>query len=91
MRPGVVWFGEALPVDVVQQTQEAIRACDLLLVVGTSGVVQPAAAMADLAPAGATVIVVNPDAQAGRRPGRLHWVATAAQALPRIADALRGR
>lgn len=87
-RPGVVWFGEGLPARVVDDAADAIRTCDLLLVVGTSGVVQPAASLAGLAPDDATVIVVNPDAQAGGRPGRLHWLATAASALPAIADAL---
>lgn len=91
VRPGVVWFGEDLSVSVVREVEAAVRACDLLLVVGTSGKVYPAAGMVDLAPMDATVIVINPDAKAGQGPGRLHWATTAAEALPWIADALAGR
>ncbi|RYY56319.1 MAG: NAD-dependent deacylase, partial [Comamonadaceae bacterium] len=42
-RPAVVWFGEMLPVRELGAAQEAAAACDLMLVVGTSGVVYPAA------------------------------------------------
>ena len=45
-RPAVVWFGEMLPTDALEQAQEAARTCDLMLVVGTSGVVYPAAGLA---------------------------------------------
>ena len=43
IRPGVVWFGEQLPVDAWKLAQEACRQCDLMLVIGTSGVVWPVA------------------------------------------------
>lgn len=45
-RPAVVWFGEMLPARELAQAQEAAAACDLMLVVGTSGVVYPAAGLA---------------------------------------------
>ena len=45
-RPAVVWFGEMLPVDQLAAAEEAAAACDLMLVVGTSGVVYPAAGLA---------------------------------------------
>jgi NAD-dependent deacetylase len=62
LRPGVVWFGEGLPVDVWDNAQQAVCASDVLLVVGTSAVVYPAASLAPLAKvAGATVIEINPD------------------------------
>lgn len=41
LRPDVVWFGEALPMAAVGRALAAIRACDVLLVVGTSGLVEP--------------------------------------------------
>ena len=60
MRPGVVWFGEALPVDAIQRAARAANECDVLLVCGTSAVVYPAAALPDQAiAAGARVIEVN--------------------------------
>ena len=65
LRPDVVWFGEALPGDAIDRAQALSAACDVMLVVGTSGVVYPAAAMPLLAAeAGATVIDVNPERDA---------------------------
>lgn len=62
-RPGVVWFGEALPPHALLRAQQAAAACDLFLSLGTSGVVHPAAALVDLAlRGGAKVAEVNPEA-----------------------------
>jgi len=61
-RPGVVWFGEALPEDVLRRSMELAGAADVVLVVGTSGVVQPAASLVGMAKeAGAFIVEVNPD------------------------------
>ncbi len=63
MRPGVVWFGEALPEAAMAEAFEAARRAEVFLVVGTSGVVYPAAALPGAArQAGARVIEVNPEA-----------------------------
>lgn len=48
LRPDVVWFGEALPDDAIASAVSAIRKADLLFVIGTSGVVYPAAGLANL-------------------------------------------
>ncbi|MFZ2448173.1 MAG: NAD-dependent deacylase [Syntrophobacteraceae bacterium] len=45
LRPHVVWFGEMLDPQVLNACYEAISNCDLMIVVGTSGTVQPAASM----------------------------------------------
>ena len=47
MRPDVVWFGEMLPRDALAAAVEAIRGADLLLVVGTSLIVYPAAGLVE--------------------------------------------
>lgn len=64
IRPGVVWFGEMLPQAALEATEAAIEALepgDVALVVGTSGVVYPAAGYPAMARAeGATVIEINP-------------------------------
>ncbi|MFC2972060.1 NAD-dependent deacetylase [Azotobacter bryophylli] len=61
IRPGVVWFGEALPEKALREAFAAARDCDLLLSVGTSGVVQPAAQIPLIAQEnGATVLHINP-------------------------------
>jgi len=59
LRPGVVWFGEALPLQDLSAAEEAARDCDLMLVVGTSGVVYPAAGLARMA--AGKVVIVNPE------------------------------
>ena len=45
LRPNVVWFGEPLPAGAIAAAQEAATSCDLILVIGTSGVVHPAASV----------------------------------------------
>ena len=61
LRPHIVWFGE-IPM-FMDEIDEAVRACHLFLVVGTSGVVYPAAGMLALAKAsGARTVGVNLDA-----------------------------
>lgn len=60
LRPGVVWFGEPLPAEALDAAFQAATACEVMLVVGTSAQVYPAAALAPLAQqAGARVIEVN--------------------------------
>jgi NAD-dependent deacetylase len=62
VRPAVVWFGGLLPLDIFEQAQRAVQSCDLLLVVGASGVVYPAAELPFTAQrTGATVIEINPE------------------------------
>jgi NAD-dependent deacetylase len=62
VRPGVVWFGELLPEAEVAAAWEGAARCDAMLVVGTSGLVYPAAGLPRIArDAGATVIEVNPE------------------------------
>ncbi len=57
LRPGVVWFGEPLPAAVWRAAERAARSCDLLLVIGTSAVVYPAAGLAHLAKSSAARVV----------------------------------
>lgn len=65
LRPGVVWFGEALPPDVWRKAEAAARAADLFLVIGTSAIVYPAAGLAQIAKAsGARVVEINVEATA---------------------------
>ncbi|GKS58134.1 NAD-dependent protein deacylase [Nitrospira sp.] len=63
LRPHIVWFGESLAPEDVARSQQAIETCEVLLIVGTSGLVYPAASFAALAQqAGAFVIEINLDA-----------------------------
>lgn len=62
LRPGVVWFGEAIPESALHNSMTAASNCDLFLSIGTSSLVWPAAGLADTArAAGATIVEVNPD------------------------------
>lgn len=60
IRPGVVWFGEALPQREWELAERAAKDCDVFACVGTSAVVYPAASLIALAAAsGAVTIQVN--------------------------------
>ncbi|WP_321350361.1 NAD-dependent deacylase [Halopseudomonas oceani] len=88
VRPGVVWFGESLPVDALEAAFAAAAECDLLLSVGTSGVVYPAAQVPEVAlRAGAAVVHVNPQPQA--LGGRHEWLlaGAAGEVLPSLLQA----
>jgi NAD-dependent deacetylase len=62
LRPDWVFFGESIPVEALFRSRQAAAQCDVMLVVGTSAVVQPAAYMPVLArDAGASVIEINPE------------------------------
>jgi len=62
LRPHIVWFGESLSPGDLARCGTALQSCDVLLVIGTSGVVYPAAGFASVAKeAGAFVAEINPD------------------------------
>jgi NAD-dependent deacetylase len=65
LRPGVVWFGEALPPRIWLEAEQAANEADVMLVVGTSAQVYPAAGLLPYAQSnGAAVIEVNLEATA---------------------------
>ena len=87
LRPGVVWFGEALPEEAVAASFEAARAADAVLVVGTSSLVYPAAALPQVArAAGAFVIEVNPEATPLTPLADVSLRGTAATLVPAIVE-----
>ncbi|NOY68343.1 MAG: NAD-dependent deacylase [Deltaproteobacteria bacterium] len=61
-RPDCVFFGEAIPEEALIRSREEARACEVMLVVGTSAIVQPAAFMPMIAhQSGAKIIEINPE------------------------------
>jgi NAD-dependent deacetylase len=89
VRPGVVWFGEMLPVPAIDAAERAARACAVMLVVGTSGAVWPAAGLAGLARrSGAWVAIVNPHESEIDREAHAVLRGTAAHVLPALLDGL---
>lgn len=85
LRPDVVWFGEALPEDAMPRAYSALQRADLLLVIGTSGVVYPAAGLTR-AYEGLS-IEINPDTSV-ESACTYHVPARAAEATPRIIEAI---
>ena len=84
-RPGVVWFGEALPQHALSQAQRASGSCKLFVSLGTSSVVFPAAGLIDLAlQNGARLLEVNPQETPYSR--RAHWTIRdkSGEFLPRL-------
>ena len=61
LRPDVVWFEEMLPPQALAAADDAVRHCDVMLVIGTAAEVHPAAALPRCArAAGAIVVEINP-------------------------------
>jgi len=90
LRPDVVWFGEALPHEALQRAFALAKTCDAMLVVGTSGLVQPAATVPLLATrAGAAVIDVNPQLDELARVADIFLQGPGGEVLPRLVAALR--
>jgi NAD-dependent deacetylase len=62
LKPDVVFFGEMIPMNALLHAQAETEACDVMLVVGTSAQVVPAAGLPTLAKSrGATIIEINPE------------------------------
>ncbi|MFC2158061.1 NAD-dependent deacetylase [Acidobacteriota bacterium] len=61
-RPHVVWFGESLDMGIINQAMRLSSDCDIMFIIGTSAVVQPAASLPLTArEAGAKLVEINPD------------------------------
>lgn len=86
VRPGVVWFGEPLPFAALDGAQRAVRACEVMLVVGTSGQVQPAGGLATLASGGRPGGRRQPRADRPGRGGACHSGRPSARLIPELLD-----
>lgn len=89
VRPNVVWFGEILPPAALRAAKDVIHSTDLMLIVGTSGVVSPAAEMPLVAQEhGAKIIEVNPFRSELTDIADVWVEAPSGEALPRIVQML---
>ncbi|MFM2067862.1 MAG: hypothetical protein RLZZ584_2771 [Pseudomonadota bacterium] len=85
VRPGVVWFNEMLPRQAWAAAEAAAASCDVLLSIGTSGLVYPAAGLPRLAAEHlAQVVIVNPEAEAQRGLGDIALPGPAGVLLPAV-------
>ena len=63
LKPDFVFFGEGIPEDAYRKSLLAARMCDVVLIIGTTGEVMPAAMIPTEAQrAGATIIEINTEA-----------------------------
>jgi NAD-dependent deacetylase len=84
-RPAVVWFGEPLADDMMNEAEHAARSAQVLLVVGTSAVVLPAANLVPFArKAGAKTIEINTEESAASGLVDCVLPGPAAELLPRL-------
>jgi NAD-dependent deacetylase len=83
VRPDVVWFGESLDSAIVQRAELAAEQCEVLISVGTSSLVYPAAFLPYMAlERGATLIEVNPNPTPLTRSAHFVLQAPSGAALP---------
>ena len=85
LRPGVVWYGEDLPRDVWKSAIALVKTCDVLISVGTSGVVAPAAEIPKVAlSSGATVIHINTEDVSSGAQNELMLIGKATEILTKL-------
>ncbi|WP_305788220.1 SIR2 family NAD-dependent protein deacylase [Symbioplanes lichenis] len=87
VRPGVVWFGEALPAEALERAVQVAYECDVLLTIGTSGLVYPAAEIPLVAKrSGGKVIQINPAATPLDEESDVNLRGKAAEVLPALVE-----
>ncbi len=90
VRPDVVWFGEMLPQNILGEAWAAAQQADVALVVGTSGVVYPAAQLPYIArEAGAFLIDINPEPSEISQIADIYLKGPSGEIGPRLAEATR--
>lgn len=83
LRPNIVWFGEMVP--LMEKATKIVEKADILLIVGTSLVVYPAAGLVDYAPYNCPIYVVDPKLPNIPAKNNLHLIeAKATIGLPAI-------
>ncbi len=88
IRPAVVWFGEALPEAAQTAAWHVAASCDVMMVIGTSSLVYPAAYLPRIAgDAGATIIEINPEATDLTPAVDIACLGAAGTILPQIIEA----
>lgn len=90
LRPDVVWFHEVLPHAELEKASEASQTCEVMLVVGTSGLVEPAASLPKVARRfQAKIIEVNPDYSMMTSLADVKLEGASGVMLPLLVEALR--
>ena len=91
LRPHIVWFGEFLDPEDIAATQQRLTETTLLFIVGTSGVVQPAASFGYIAKeSGAYVVEVNIEHTPLSHMADISLLGQAGEILPKVFEPLIG-
>ncbi|ARV10927.1 NAD-dependent protein deacylase [Gilvibacter sp. SZ-19] len=86
LRPHIVWFGEDVP--LIAKAAEIVSQCEVLIIVGTSMQVYPAAGLLNYAPLETPIYFVDPN-PAIASGGRVKVIASSAtQGIPTVVDLL---
>lgn len=90
IRPDVVWFGEMLPEKTFEIAVRHTRKADIFLVIGTSGLVYPAASLPSLArESGALLVEINPEKTDISRSADYYLQGKAGELLPTLVRCLQ--
>lgn len=92
LRPDVVWFGEALPEDIMETAWLMSKQCEVFFLIGSSATVQPAASLAWVAKEnGAIVVEVNPESTSIADIADESFRGRSGEILPQLVEALKCR
>lgn len=87
LRPHIVWFGEMVP--AISKAVSIVQKADVLLIIGTSMLVYPAAGLVDYAPSGIPIFYIDPKADhQNYRNGIINITEKAGIALPQLVKKL---
>ncbi len=90
IRPEVVWFGEYLPEDQFAASEDASKKCDIFFIVGTSGIVYPAASLIMVAArSGALLVEINTEYTEVSSHVDYSFFGPAGEVLPAVLNAVK--
>ena len=89
LRPGVVWFGETIPENVLNQSFAAAAGCSVFLSVGNSSLVYPAARLAHIASENCAIVAeINPNPTLHAETYDFAIAGNAGVVLPKLVESL---
>ena len=89
IRPDVVWFGELLPQDIIEEAFTRSRQADIFFSVGTSAIVHPAASLPETAKQhGAILVEINPEPTPLSSLADFRFAGPAGELLPELVRSL---
>jgi NAD-dependent deacetylase len=90
IRPDVVWFGEMLPEEVIDEAFQVAERVEVFFSIGTSALVHPAASLPLVAKRrGATLIEINPEKTPLSEYADFTFLANSGEILPELVNRLR--